>query len=122
MYSRDAEPLQLNRVIMTNENVQKWSTSLGVPRSVLYDQLAMYLARGFHASELPFSFCDHVINDLHAVISRANENRPDLFWQVFLAFDAGEFYPNNNRDQDPVAIYTRPQITLIVQREASRQR
>ena len=76
----------------------------------MYDQIAARLAFGFHASEVSFSFCDAVVNDIHAVISLCNENRPNLFWEVFLAFDAGEFYPASDRDRDPVDTYTRPQI------------
>jgi hypothetical protein len=65
---------------LSEAEVQRWSTSLGISRSALYDQIALHLARGFHASELTFAFCDAVINDLHGVITGANEHRPDLFW------------------------------------------
>jgi hypothetical protein len=61
-----------------------------------------------------FGFCDQVVNDLHAVISVQNEDRPKLFWDVFLAFDAGEFFPNDDRSIDPVEAFTRPQIAKIV--------
>ena len=97
-------------------DVQRWSTSLGVSRSTLYDQIALHLARGFHASELTFAFCDAVVNDLHGVITSANEDRPDLFWEVFLAFDEGEYHHHSNRDEDPVEVYTRPMIGRIISR------
>jgi hypothetical protein len=100
--------------VLSELDVERWSHSLGVPRSELYDQIALHLARGFHVSELAFTFCDAVVNDLHGVISFAGEHRPDLFWEVFLAFDAGEFYPGNNRDEDPVEVYTRPMIARII--------
>jgi hypothetical protein len=31
-----------------------------------------------------------------------------------LAFDEGEYYHNNNRDEDPIEVYTRPMIARIV--------
>jgi hypothetical protein len=63
---------------------------------------------------LTFAFCDAVVNDLHGVITFANELRPGLFWEVFLAFDEGEYYHGNNRDEDPAEIYTRPLIAHII--------
>jgi hypothetical protein len=99
---------------LSESGVQRWSSSLGESRSTLYDQIALHLARGFHASELTFAFCDAVVNDLHGVITFANELRPGLFWEVFLAFDEGEYYHGNNRDEDPAEIYTRPLIAHII--------
>ena len=32
------------------------------------------------------------------------------FWQVYLAFDEGEYYHGDNRDEDPVEAYTRPLV------------
>jgi hypothetical protein len=99
---------------LTEADVKRWSALLDEPRSTLYDQIAMNLALGFHASEMTFAFCDAVVNDLHGVIILADEHRHALFWEVFLAFDEGEYYHGNNRDEDPVEVYTRPMIARIV--------
>jgi len=100
---------------LTEADVQRWTAQAGVPRAILYDEIAMRLARGFHASELDFTFCDAVINDLFArVIMPAHEPAPDLFWQVYLAFDAGEFYRSNKRHENPIEVYTRHLIAKIV--------
>jgi len=48
------------------------------------------------------------------VITLCDQDRPDLFWRVFLGFDSGELYHDGNRDQDPVDTYTRPEIARIV--------
>jgi hypothetical protein len=93
---------------------QRWCKTLDVPRSELFDQIALDLARGFYASDLTFGFCDAVINDLFGLITSSNEPSPDLFWRVYLAFDEGEYYHDNNRDEDPVEVYTRPMITRII--------
>jgi len=44
------------------------------------------------------------------VITPAHETPPDLFWQVYAASDAGEFYRPNKRDKNPREVYTRPLI------------
>lgn len=95
-------------------DVQRWSSLLAVSRSSLYDQLAGRLARGFQSSELTFAFCDAVLNDLLGVITANDEHRPDLFWAVYLAFDEGEYYHGNNRDEDPQEAYTRPMISRLL--------
>ena len=99
---------------LTDEDVQRWNALTGVPRSVLYDHIARYLARGFHRSELTFEFCDWILNDIHGVITSHDEARPDLFWQVYRAFDEGEYHHTDRRDEDPVEAYTRPMVAQIV--------
>jgi hypothetical protein len=106
--------------IITEADVEKWHAAAELHRSELYNQIAIWLARGFHRRELSFEFCDAIVNDLHAIITLANEDRPELFWEVFLAFDSGEFYPNNDRSKSPVEIYTRPLIAKVVETYASR--
>ena len=97
-YSEDFNWRFPNPNRLTASDVQRWSTATGEARSDLYNQIAVRLAFGFHDSELTFSFCDAVVNDIHAVITCSDEHRPDLFWGVFLAFDSGEFYHDGNRD------------------------
>ncbi len=104
---------------LTEEDVTRWSTLIGEPRAVLYDRIASYLALGFYNSELTFEFCDAVVNDIHRIISCAHEERPDLFWQVFLAFDQGEYCHGGNRNEDPVEVYTRPLVAQIVETRLS---
>lgn len=102
------------RLRLTNFDILKWTASVGMPRQDLYDQLAIELARGFHASDLSFEFCDTVVNEIHSVILFKNEQRPHFFWEVYLAFDSGEYYHDGNRDEHPAEAYTRPQIERIL--------
>jgi len=95
-------------------DVERWSRAIGHTTSDLYDQIAARLACGFHTSELTFTFCDAVVNEIHAMIRLRGEGPSDLLWKVFLAFDSGEFSHDGNRDQDPVETYTRPEIARIV--------
>ena len=55
-----------------------------------------------------------MVNDLYGVITSTDEHCPTLFWDVYFAFDEGEYYHGNNRDEDPVEVYTRPMIARIV--------
>jgi hypothetical protein len=74
----------------------------------LYDEIAIHLARAFYETELPFVFCDWILNDIHGLITTNDALRPDLFWKIFLALDEGEYYHAGKRDEDPVEVYKRP--------------
>jgi hypothetical protein len=99
---------------LTENDIRRWTDLLGESRAVLYDRIATYLARGFNNLELPFGFCDAVVNGIFAVSISAYEGQPKLFWEVYLAFDEGEYYHDDKRDEDPVELYTRPEISRIV--------
>jgi hypothetical protein len=101
---------------INNRDVTKWSEATGLSRSALYDAIALRLAFGFQCNTFEFGFCDRIVNDLLAVMSAQLEDSPELFWNVFLAFDSGEFYPNNDRSIDPVEAFTRPQIAAILRK------
>lgn len=107
-------------VRLGEDDVQRWSTLIGMSRSGVYDEVAVHLARGFNSSELTFDFCDAVMNGIHEVISNADDERPELFWKVYLAFDAGEYYHGNHRQEDPVEAYTRPLVAQILAEVSSR--
>ncbi len=112
----DWQTVQAARI--DNQDITKWSEATGLSRSALYDAIALRLALGFQRNTVEFGFCDQIVNDLHAVISVQNEARPELFWRVFLAFDAGELYPNNDRSIDPVEAFTRPQVAAILRKHS----
>jgi hypothetical protein len=99
---------------LTDGDIQRWADLLGTCRPQVYDELAICLARGFHASELTFEFCDAVMNGIHDRIANADERRPELFWRVYVAFDEGEYHHDNNRQDDPIEAYTRPLIAQIL--------
>jgi hypothetical protein len=110
--------LDERQILLTESDVEEWRGWVGLPNSGLYDALAFRLALGFNSNTLDFGFSDQVVNELHGIITFRNEDRPELFWSIFLAFDAGEYYHDGNRSIDPVEAYTRPQIAQIVQRHA----
>jgi hypothetical protein len=122
MHSFDAVATDLFRLYgptgegLTETDVSRWSEWLQTDRGTLYDRIALFLARGFHNGELPFDFCDRIVNDIHDVIIVADECRPEIYWETYLAFDEGEYFHNNNREEDPVDLFTKPLIARIVEK------
>lgn len=86
----------------------------------LYNDIARGLAQGFHSGNFSFEFCDAVVNDLYGVLIAGQMREPqppwpDLFYDVFLAFDEGEYQHHyDTADVDPIALYTVPMIERIL--------
>jgi hypothetical protein len=100
---------------LTEADVLRWCTIGGRSRSQVFEEIAKFLALGFYNSELSFGFCDAIVNDLFGSYTDTAKPKSELFWDVYLAFDEGEYYHGNNRDEDPVETYTRPMIARIVE-------
>jgi hypothetical protein len=99
---------------LSEQDVQRWSSGCNLSRSELFNAIASYLALGFNTSQLSFEFCDAVVNDLSSAATNTSGPRPQSFWDVYSAFDQGEYYHGDNRDEDPVEVYTRPIIARIL--------
>jgi hypothetical protein len=83
----------------------------------LFDALAAFIARGYAKRDLSFELCDGIVNGIYAaVLELPLTPVPPLFYDVFLAFDAGE-YPHRGDDAsvNPIAKYTDPRIREIVE-------
>jgi len=105
---------------LTESDVTRWNKLTGGTRQSLYGELALYLARGFHSSELTFRFCDAVANDLFGImLSGAERDWSDLFDEVYCAFDEGEYDHRERPDEDPIEVYTRPMIAQIVAKSSN---
>jgi hypothetical protein len=113
-YKDGVEYASLDRHL-TEADVERWSNVCGWSRSHLFDEIAKRLALGYNASELSFDFCDMVVNDLAGPVTNTSGARPQVFWEVYSAFDEGEYYHGNNRDEDPEEVYTRPMIARVVE-------
>jgi hypothetical protein len=100
---------------LTEKDVERWSSECGWPRSQLFDEVAKRLALGYNSSDLSFAFCDMVVNDLSSPVTNTSGPRPEIFWEVYSAFDEGEYYHSDNRNENPVEVYTRPMIARVVE-------
>ena len=86
----------------------------------LCDEIATLLAQGYARRELSFELCDGIVNGLYpAILELEVPWMPTLFYDVFVAFDAGE-YPHAEDDPgvSPVRKYTDPAIRDIVEKLA----
>jgi hypothetical protein len=55
------------------------------------------------------------VNDLFGLVTNTEGPRPSMFWEVYLAFDEGEYYHGDKRDEDPVEVYTRLLIARVLE-------
>ncbi|WGS17411.1 MULTISPECIES: hypothetical protein [unclassified Bradyrhizobium] len=99
--------------LVAEADLENWGTQSNLARNKLLDAFALELALGFDENALDFDFCDRVVTELHGALN-LQEEEPYLFWRVFLAFDAGEYYHDEDQRIHPVDRYTRPQIAEIV--------
>jgi len=113
-YKDDVEYRSQDRHL-SEADVERWSDACGWSRSQLFDEIAICLALGYNTSDLSFGFCDMVVNDLYSPVTNTSGPKPQIFWDVYSAFDQGEYYHDNNRDEDPVEVYTRPMIARLVE-------
>ncbi|WP_131858603.1 hypothetical protein [Bosea sp. BK604] len=97
---------------LSETDIHRWSTLFTAGDvDELFRRIADALARGFHRGEIEFELGDFIVNGLHwPMVNRASESTPvhPLLWDVFLAFDAGEF------GEDPIQTKTAPMIAAIV--------
>ncbi|CAN7512166.1 hypothetical protein LJR090_004246 [Bosea sp. LjRoot90] len=104
-----------NAAAISEADIHRWSASYtGGDVDELFHRIAGALARGFHQGEIDFELGDFIANGLHwPMVNRASESVPahPLLWDVFLAFDAGEF---SSSDGDAVQTKTAPRIAEIV--------
>lgn len=90
-----------------------WASSVNLSEDELSNEVALHLAKGFLAGELPFAYCDHIVNCIYP-LALERDRLPEPFWSVFLAFDAGEYFRDDDRSVDPADKYTRPQLIEIL--------
>lgn len=96
---------------LTLDDIDRFSASLSMTREQFYEAVLMFVAEAFQRGELTFSTGDAVANRLWALSEFSLAGRAR---DVFLAFDDGEYHRNDDRSDDPVQLYTRPQIDAIL--------
>ncbi|WP_282275778.1 hypothetical protein [Stenotrophomonas sp. PS02297] len=95
-------------------DVEAACVKAGISRDAFYDDLAWYVANEFAAGRLAFEDGDAAMNWMFGMAQFA---LPDLAFEVFSAFDDGEFdRPEVPGGNNPVALYTRPHIAEIIAR------
>jgi hypothetical protein len=97
---------------LTEEDMTSYCQTLSLTRHDLFDALSEYLARGFVARELSFSFCDIAVNE---ILGLANYDASEFTWSVYRAFEEGEgYHPGDSRDIEPSEVYVRPLLEQLL--------
>ena len=85
----------------------------GVSLERFYDIFAHRIATEFSAGRLTFDTADAAINLLHnySLMGPSQELLDGFAWEIYRAFDAGEYMHPSERDTvDPVIKYTMPLV------------
>ena len=86
---------------------ERWSSATGLSKVDLVNEIAKVVAVEFDAGRITFAFGDAIMNYLLSVINEALMGDDSLPWNVYLAFDLGEYTPYETS--------TVPMIAKIVQ-------
>lgn len=85
-----------------------------------YNSVALEIAKSYHRGQLDYSFCDGIANDLWEGVKKGfgpgQNELPEPFYEIFLAFDAGEYHRKHDKSDDPVADHTDPWIAELAAR------
>lgn len=79
------------------------------------DALGIALAKLYNNRTIDYVFGDIVANDMSAyMLSFVHDKEGQMWanhlWEVYEAFDAGEYYRTDNQEDDPVKEHTDPMI------------
>ena len=106
-----------------NVNENAWDElgkNLSFPLSKTFNHFGTHLAKMYNQGTLTYEFCDTAINiaweDWNKIFNLGNEVIPPDFFEVYEAFDAGEYYRKDDKSDNPVAEHTDPLIQVFLKR------
>src|ERR1700728_3885748 len=82
---------------ISREHITAYHEASGLTLVDALDAVARSVARRYHARTLGYTKADAIMNQVFAYASTKRLIPPFMF-SVFLAFDAGEFFPDAIRD------------------------
>lgn len=102
--------------------VKACSESAAITDIDLLNILALYVAEQYDLGAMPYEDADKIMNAAWGVSTtaafwEANDSTiPDRMYQVYLAFDEGEYqHRGDAEDIDPVLTYTNPLVKAFLQ-------
>ena len=121
----EANPVDFRDLIRESEHrclslddIAAFCANSALPLEATLDSCALELAEAHAAGAVSFEAGDNFANLLFAFA--ANQGSiPDLMFSVYLAFDAGEFFPDELRTPSPEERFTRPQRAEILRRNGA---
>ncbi|MGB0906176.1 MAG: hypothetical protein ACPGVT_01690 [Maricaulaceae bacterium] len=105
-----------DKFYLLNDTWSKLSVEKNIPLSETLDQFFTRLALMYNKGQINYEFGDICVNEAYGEWIFQDRSLKELvefppkFWQVYLAFDDGEWHRKEDGSDDPVAKYTDPQI------------
>lgn len=97
--------------------IKEWASVSELTASDLLDDLAKCVAIKYYIKEISYESSDWIMNNLfNAVVSSESSTFTELFVEIYNAFDAGEYYRDADRNEQPDEFYTRPAVAAIIQK------
>ena len=99
---------------ITDEQILSWAN--GMDLYDFYNFSGIEIAREFQRDPKNYPKLDAIINDIWASVLRnlCGERVPEPFFQIYEAFDAGEFHRLSEKSDNPVLEFTAPMIADIL--------
>ncbi len=106
-------------------DINKWARERGLSLPDFLDRIGFEIADRYQAGQHTFQFCDSLVNDLwcaliELVVKNDDLRWPDDFYEVYEAFDAGEFHRLPDKSDDPESDFTKPLVAAFLARKADR--
>ena len=108
---------------ITHDDVMRLAKAIGL--TAFYNSAGLEVAQRFHNGSLSYAIGDAIMNDLWNLAlddldDLDAQQVPEPFYQIYEAFDAGEYHRTSNKAEDPVTEFTKPMITEILRKSYSR--
>jgi hypothetical protein len=99
----------------TDHEISALARSFSATVGHIFDQSAAFLAVHYANGTSSFEVCDAAINHLFGdALAERFDYRGTLFYEVYLAFDAGEYHRASDRSNNLELEHTRTRIDAIV--------
>ncbi|WFU06265.1 hypothetical protein QA648_24430 (plasmid) [Rhizobium sp. CB3171] len=99
---------------ISSDDVLGWVGSLS--NHDFFSSVGLRIARKYRAGTVNYSVCDSIMNDLWSVLVGHLEEHalPSPFYEIYIAFDAGEYHRMADYSDVPERDYTVPMIDNIL--------
>ena len=81
-----------------------------------YNSTSLAVALKYQEGTLDFPICDAIMNDLWSVLIENLHGSmvPSPFFDIYEAFDAGEYHRTKDKSDSPEEEFTKPMIAAIL--------
>ena len=99
---------------ITENHVRSLTEDLS--NEAFYNSLSLEVARRYQGGILSYTRCGSIMNDLWSIlVGHLNGGMvPSPFYEIYEAFDAGEYHRKKDKTDSPETEFTRPMIEAIL--------